>query len=331
MKERYLVTGAAGHLGSAILRDLLDQGKAVRILILPGEAKLPEGDFEICYGDVRDKESLRGFFAGAGSTRQILIHCAGIVSIASRPLQIVRDVNVAGTKNIVDLSEEYGIDKLVYVSSVHAIPEKPHGETVYETSRFDCSDVVGQYAKSKSEATAYVLAAAQRGLNASIVHPSGITGPYDFGGGHLTTLVIDYYKGRLRFGMQGGYDFVDVRDVSKGILSCCEKGRAGDCYILSNQYYTVKELLDLLHEVTGKRRIRIFLPLWFVRLTAPLAELYYRILRQPPLYTAYSIYTLTTNAVFSHEKATHELGYEARAMRETLEDTVSWLKSAGRI
>ena len=132
-------------------------------------------------------------------------------------------------------------------------------------------------------------------------------------------------------GVNGGYDFVDVRDVAKGIIATCDKGRKGEGYILSNKYFTMQQILFMLHEITGKKEIRIILPLWFLKGTARLAELYYKILRQPPLFTSYSIYTLNTNAHFSHEKATKELGYETRDMKETLTDTVNWLKKIGKI
>jgi len=329
--EKYLVTGAAGHLGATIIRELLSRGKSVRALVLPDEKNLPEGDLEICRGDIRYKTSLVDFFKSQNNEKLIVIHCAGIVSIASRFVQEIYDVNVIGTKNIVDLCEQLRIEKLVYVSSVHAIPEKPKGDCIIETENFATDNVVGLYAKTKAEATSYVLAAGKRGLNVNIVHPTGICGPYDKGRGHLTTLVIDYYKGRLIAGMEGGYDFVDVRDVAGGIISCCEKGISGECYILSNKYYTVMELLDMLHEVTGKKRIKIILPYWFVRLTARFSENYYKILRQPPLYTAYSVYTLSTNALFSHQKASEELGYTTRDMKQTLADTVNWLKEEGKI
>ena len=217
------------------------------------------------------------------------------------------------------------------MSSVHAIPEKPKGITITETTEFSPDRVVGLYAKTKAEATAYVLDAARQGLNACVVHPSGITGPYDHGRGHITTLVIDYCKRRLTSGINGGYDFVDVRDVANGIIAACDKGRQGECYILSNQFFKISEILDLLHEVTGKRKIKSYLPLWFVNVTAPLAELYYKMLKQPPLFTSYSLYTLNSNALFSHQKATTELGYTTRSMKETLNDTVTWLKENNRI
>jgi dihydroflavonol-4-reductase len=323
LKELYLVTGAAGHLGSAVIRELKKMNKNVRGLVLQGEKNIPE-DIDIFYGDVTKKESLEDFFENSGA-ELIVIHCAGIVSITSNYSQLMYDVNVNGTKNIVELCIEKNVKKLVYVSSVHAIPEKPKGEIIFETKNFDPDKVVGNYAKTKAEATKYVLDSSRR-LNVSIVHPSGICGPYDFGDGHITTLVKDYYTGKLVAGIRGGYDFVDVRDVAKGITSCVVNGRVGECYILSNKYYSVKDILKLLYEVTGKKKIKSFIPLWFIRLMAPFAELYYKILKQRPLYTAYSIYTLNSNSIFSNEKAKRELGYTTREMKETLKDTVKWLK-----
>lgn len=331
MNELYLVTGAAGHLGSTIVRKLVETGKSVRALVLPGEKNIPDGNIEVCFGDVCDIDSIKSFFQNSGNKKLIVIHCAGIVSIASKYQQKVFDVNVIGTKNIVNLCEKYKVEKLVYVSSVHAIPEKPKGEAITEINNFNPNEVFGFYAKTKSEATSIVLAAAKRGLNASVVHPSGITGPFDSGRGHLTVLAIDYYKRRLTSGINGGYDFVDVRDVADGVIACCEKGKLGECYILSNQFYTMKEILFMFHEITGIKEIKRILPLWFIKLTAPLAETYYKILRQPPLFTTYSIYTLNTNAVFNNEKAKQELGFKTRNIKETLTDTINWLKEQHRI
>lgn len=325
MSEIYLVTGAAGHLGSTVIRKLMGQGAKIRALVLPNETAIPSGDVEVYTGDVCNKDTLSSFFAHDEGEELVVIHCAGIVSIASRYVQKVYDVNVNGTQNIVDLCVENQVRKLVYVSSVHAIPEKPNYECMTEIDYFDPDEVIGLYAKTKSEATAYVLKAAQKGLNASIVHPSGIIGPFDRGKGHLTSFVKDYYNHRLTAAIKGGYDFVDVRDVAEGIISCCEKGAAGECYILSNHYFTVEDILSMLHDITGKKAIKTYLPMWFAKMTAPLAEVYYKLRKVPPLFTSYSMYTLSSNANFSHEKATNELSYTTRDMKITLKDTVEWM------
>ena len=164
-----------------------------------------------------------------------------------------------------------------------------------------------------------------------MVHPSGIIGPGDWGHAHLTQLVADYLDGRLRACVQGGYDFVDVRDVAAGTLSCAKLGKPGECYILSGHYADIAELLEVLHLVSGQKRVRAVLPIGFAKLTAPLAEVYYRLLGQPPLYTAYSLYTVETNANFSHQKAAEQLGYRPRPLSVTLADTCEWMRRVGRV
>lgn len=326
----YLITGAAGHLGSVIVKDLIKKKKQVRALVLPNEKHAPK-DVELYYGDICDKESIRECFENLNGKKMIVIHCAGIVSITSKFNQKVYDVNVNGTKNIVDLCKEYNVLKLIYVSSVHALPELKNNKVITEITKFNAEEVIGLYAKTKSEASAYVMEAVKQGLNACIVHPSGIIGPYDYGNGHLTTLIIDYYKGRLPAGVNGGYDFVDVRDVANGIILICDKGICGECYILSNKYFKVEEILTLLHDISGKKKVSIYLPIWFIKIIAPLTEFYYKMLNQTPLFTPYSIYTLSSNANFSHKKATKELGYKTRDMKDTITDTITWLKEKERI
>ncbi len=174
MNTLYLVTGAAGHLGNIIVHKLRKAGRAVRALVLPGEENAPECE-ELVYGDVRDGESLAPFFANPDQRDLVVIHAAGIVSIASKYDQNVYDVNVKGTQNMIALAKENRVKKFIYVSSVHAIPEKPAGETITETNLFSPDLVSGLYAKTKAEATAFVLDA-KDDLDVSVVHPSGICG-----------------------------------------------------------------------------------------------------------------------------------------------------------
>ncbi len=327
MDPVFLVTGATGHLGNTIIRMLTEQKRRVRALVLPTDnTKAIEGlPVEVFEGNVCDKRSMEPFFRVENPGDAIVIHTAGIVSISSRSDPKVYQVNVQGTKNVTDLCVEKKVRRLIYISSVHAIPECRHGETLCETDHFAPADVIGGYAKTKAEATQYVLDQVRdHGLDAVIVHPSGIVGPQDYGNAHMTQMVMDYISGKLTASVRGGYDFVDVRDVAQGVLSAVERGKKGQCYILSNRYITVKQMLDMLHKISGQRKIRTVLPLWFAKMTAPFAEIYYRMRKKPPLFTSYSLYTLFSNSAMSHKRADRELDYTTRDMYRTLSDTVVW-------
>jgi dihydroflavonol-4-reductase len=333
MTRLYIVTGAAGHLGNTIVRDLCSSDEMVRCFVMPNDLSLGlDGlNVEIVYGDIREKSGLDPLFNGVEQLETIVIHTAGIVSIATKFDQNVYDVNVTGTLNLIEQCLKHRVKRLIYISSVHAIPEQPHHQMIREITDFDPAAVVGLYAKTKAEASKHVLASVAEGLDCVVIHPSGIGGPNDYGHGHFKQLVSDFLDGRLTAFINGGYDFVDVRDVSKGIIAAVDKGRAGECYILSNRFISVSELLHLLAELSGKKRLKTTLPLWFARLTAPLAELWYHLKKQKPLYTRYSLYTLSSNSNFSHQKADTELGYTTRSLRETLQDTIDFLQQSNNL
>ncbi len=324
MKKLYVVTGANGHLGNTILRILTKNHEKARGLILPGETPEFPGQVEYVEGDVTEPSSLAPLFAASEEEQIVFIHTAGIISIADEVTEGLLKVNVEGTKNLLALALEHKVYKFVYVSSVHAIPEQPL-HVLEETDQFSEEDVHGAYAKTKAMATQAVLEYVHLGLNAVIVHPSGILGPYDKSGNHLVQLVTDYVENKLPACVKGGYDFVDVRDVAEGTLAAARKGKTGECYILSNRHYEIKEVLAIVKSIAGGRKLPV-LPLWMAKLFLPLMRLISKCKKERPLYTKYSLYTLSSNDKFSHEKATRELGYRPRDLYETLRDTILWLK-----
>lgn len=329
MKKIYIITGANGFLGNNIIRKLeQDKENEIRALLLPNDSikSLEDLNCKIYYGDVTKKDSLSSIFENVDDKEVYIIHCAAVVYIKSKYNPIVYNVNVNGTKNIVDKALEIKA-KLIYISSVHAIPEKQNNELITEISNFDSKKVLGLYAKTKSEAASYVMEAIKnKKLNACIIHPSGIIGPNDYGNSHLTQLIKEVSDGKLFACVKGGYDFVDVRDVAEGIISACGKDNRGECYILSNKYITIKELTDLICDLQGRKRIKIVLPIGIAKLVAPFCELYYNLRKQTPLFTRYSLYTLSSNANFSNEKAKKELGFSNRDISHTIEDTIKWIK-----
>ena len=328
MKRIYIVTGASGFLGNNIIRMLEhDDNAEVRAFVLNGESisSLNNLKCSIYYGDVTKADTLNSVFEGSGDAEIFVIHCAAVVYIKSKYNSRVYDVNVNGTKNIVDKVLEYNA-KLIYVSSVHAIPEKSDGNLISEVSIFNPDNVVGLYAKTKAEAARYVMDSVKdKGLNACIVHPSGILGPYDFSNSHLTALVREIVRGKLPMCVKGGYDFVDVRDVAKGIIMACDKGKMGECYIMSGEFVSIKKLADLVCDVVGKKRIKVVLPIMIAKVVAPFYEMYYNVKGKTPLFTKYSLYTLSSNSNFSNEKAKRDLGFVTRDITDTVKDMVMWI------
>jgi len=329
----YLLTGAAGFLGGNILKKLLADGQSVRALVLPGDkyaSRIPEG-VEVVTGDVTDPADLERFFDVPAGTERVVIHAAGIVTIYPGFSQKVWDVNVGGTRAVLEMCEKTG-SKLVYVSSVHAIPPAPKGKEMDENAEFNPDLIRGFYGKTKAAATRLVLQAArERGVKACVVFPSGLCGPGDTERGHVTQMLVDCAGGRLPAGIEGGYDFADVRDVAEGVIAAAKRGEPGEGYILGNRVVSVREIFRAVHELTGAKLVKMMFPIPVAEAVTPFFEAYYKIKKRPPLFTKYSLYTLRSNSNFSHEKARRVLGYAVRPFSETLADSLAWLRAEGRI
>ena len=328
MFQKYLVTGASGFLGRALIAELQKQGAQICALILendPLESELPRS-ISVVHGDLCDDASLDRFFSRADSATCV-IHCAGIVSVASHPGDKLYAVNVGGTNNILRHCEKRAVGKLVYVSSVHAIPEKPKGTEITEEAVFSPGLVRGDYAKSKAIATRLVFEAADRGLDASVVFPSGMIGPGDVGKGSITNMLLSFLAGKLPLAVKGGYDFVDVRDVAAGIVSCAEKGKAGRGYILSGQYASVRDILEAAKEALQVKRTVSFLPLSFAKMIAPVYEKWSLKKKRPLFFTPYAVSVLASNSRFCRDAAAAAFGYAPRSFKSSIRDMVLWLKN----
>ena len=326
MYDKYLITGATGFLGRTVVEELVHHDAQVRALVLHNDPyiNLLPKEVHTIVGDVCDKNSLADFFVDADS-RTCVIHCAGIVSVASRPGPKLYQVNVGGTWRILRQCLEHNVGKLIHVSSVHAIPEKPEGCVITESCDFSPGLVDGDYAKSKAAATELVFDAAERGLNASIVFPSGIIGPGDIQGGSFTSMAKSFLAGKLPFAVRGGYDFVDVRDVAKGILACSESGEPGKGYILSGHYITIRKMLQLVGKAAKLKYHPICLPLGLAKLAAPYYERRSLKDRKPLFFTPYSVAVLASNGQFSHAAASECFAYHPRPVEDTLQDMTAWL------
>ena len=334
----YLLTGAAGFLGTNICMQLLEKGCKVRALVLPNDksVKFIPKEVEVILGDLTDAPSLEPFFTVPEGCTSVIIHCASMVTVNPNYSEKLMAVNVGGTRNIITkVLNHPECEKMVYVSSTGAIPEEPHGIKIREVSKFtpcDPKKVVGAYSQSKAAATQMVLDAVNvMGLKACVVHPSGILGPNDHAIGETTGTLLQIIKGEMPMGMQGSFNLCDVRDLAAGTIAAIDKGRIGECYILANKTVTLKDMCDMLHAECNAKKIKFYLPLDLADKIAAGLEKQAEKTGKMPLMTTFSVYNLARNNEFDYSKAEAELGYTTRSYEETIHDEVQWMIAEGLI
>jgi dihydroflavonol-4-reductase len=319
-----LVTGATGHIGNVLVRELLARGEKVCALVIPNDdlTCLQSLDVEIIEGDVLDLESVRR----ACKEVTDVFHLAAIITIMPGKNERVQQVNVEGTKNVLKAAYEAGVHRFIYTSTIHALKRVPDG-VIDESVPFDPNNPVGTYDRSKAQATLTVLEAVKRGLDAVVVCPTGVIGPYDYRVSSMTESILSCSRGETQTYIENAaYDFVDVRDVVAGLLAAREKGRSGESYILSGERVPSHEMHQLIQKITGIPFRENALPLKQARVIASLMAFSYRITRGTPRFTPYALEVLISNSNFSHAKATRELGYQPRPLKQSFADTIAWHK-----
>lgn len=317
-----LVTGGTGHIGNVLVKELVKKGESVRVFVLPGEDLSPfeDLDLEIYRGDVLDMQSIMKAMQGIEN----VFHLAGIISIMPGKDQLVHDVNVNGTLNVLACAREVGVKKFVHTSSIHAFKRVGHGIVIDENTPIDPDNAIAAYDKSKAEATLAVLEEARKGFPAVIVCPTGVIGPYDFKGSELGVLFQGWMKNKVNFLIEGEYDFVDVRDVVNGMILARDKGVSGQVYILSGELLKVSDVWKIVKALLPFRSASINIPTQFAHSLAKIVQVFYKVTNTKPRFTTYSIETLHSNASICNNKARTILGYNPRSMKDSIKDTIIW-------
>ncbi|MEC9071029.1 MAG: NAD-dependent epimerase/dehydratase family protein, partial [Myxococcota bacterium] len=276
-----VVTGAGGFVGGNLVRALLDDGQDVRAGVFQGPGGLEGLDVNLVQLDVLDEDSLVAAFTGA----DVVYHCAAAISIMGGQGGRVESINIQGTKNVVEACLKAEVGRLVHFSSVHALNPLPADEEIDEDRALATDDHFPAYTRSKAGGEMAVLAGVERGLDAVILNPSGIIGPYDFKPSLLGQTLMQLYNRSLPALVDGAYDFVDVRDVVQSAIVASTRGASGQRYLLSGHYSSVQELALTAESASGKRAPRMVTPLWVARWTAPLFEGFSALTGTRPLYT----------------------------------------------
>jgi dihydroflavonol-4-reductase len=320
------VTGANGHVGANLCRSLLAEGHQVKALVHQNVNSLKDLDIEMIRGGLGDFNSLRSLCKDA----EIVFHLAAMISIDGQKNKLL-EVNVEGTKNLIKVIQENGVRRLIHFSSIHALSHFPLDEPMDETRPLVIEGPTW-YEITKSKAEKIVLDAAKNGLDAVVINPTAVVGPYDFKPSLVGTVLIRLYNRSLPALVPGGYNWVDVRDIVQGVISAMDKGRKGERYILGGNWVSVLDLATILEKVTGRDVIKFMVPTQLAKIGVPFIKTYAKITRQEPLYTYESLRTLRdVNKKISYSKATAELGYNSRDFEITVRDTMDWFKLHGNI
>jgi len=329
-----VVTGASGHVGANLVRALLDQGRSVRALVHHDRRGIEGLDVEIAEGDVRDRASLERVFAGA----EIVYHCAACISIQRRDSSLVEACNVVGPRNVVEACLRCGVRRLIHFSSVHAFQQHPRNEILDETraqvgsDRANGSRRAPAYDRSKAAGEREVRQGIARGLDAVILNPTAVIGPHDYRPSHIGQVLLDLCRHRLPSLIEGGYNWVDVRDVVEGALHAEQRAETGASYLLSGHWVAVRELAAAVAEWSGAPAPRLVCPTWLAAAAAPLFVAWGRLRDERPLFTPLSVLALReSNRAVSHARATQDLAYHPRPFQQTVADTLDWFQASGML
>lgn len=319
-----LVTGATGRIGNVLVKELIKKGESVKVLVRKSSNVKPLENLgcEFVYGDLMDLQSIEDHVEGIST----IFHLAGNINISAHNKNLTFDTNIGGTKNIVDICLKKNIS-LVYTSSVHAFDAPIDGSVVTEDTplSLDQKKSRGLYDYSKGGATQYVRVNIKNGLKAIVVHPSGVTGPFDYKPSFFGAGMIELVKSGVDRTVDGQYDYVDVRDVVSGILKAYDLKKYGESYILSNEILNMKDYTTILRDILGIKKETVLLP-YSVSLFLGTVFSFFNYKSQ---ITPYSVKTLSSNCNFSHEKASKELGYTPGSVKESILDQYSWFKDHG--
>jgi dihydroflavonol-4-reductase len=322
-----VVTGAAGHVGANLVRALAAQGRPVRAIVHLDSQALEGLDIEVASADILDPASLREAFKGA----EVVYHLAARIAIANEPWSLLEAINVVGTRNVVEACLSCGVRRLVHFSSIHTLADSANGGPVDESSPLVESRRYPPYDRSKAAAEGEIGRGIARGLDAVIVSPTAIIGPYDYKPSHFGEALLRLANGQLPALVGGGFNWVDARDVVRGAMRAEEKAPSGAKYILSGHWVSLPDLAGMTEKLTGVSAPRSVCPIWLARVGAPFITIFDRLARRRPLYTSTSLKALESHRHISCRRATRELDYHPRPFSETLVDTLKWFEAAGKL
>ncbi len=325
-----LVTGATGFLGSAIVRELLKDGRKVRALIREGTPteNIDGLDLELAYGDLRDKDSLKKALRNC----DVLYHTAAYYSLWDKNKRLIYDINVEGTRSILQAALDLGVTKTVYTSTVGCIGLLENGIPANEETPFNSATLCNDYKRSKYQAEQVAKEFSHNGLPLVIVNPSTPVGPRDIKPTPTGKIILDFLNRKMPAYLDTGLNLIDVNDCARGHLLAEEKGVPGERYILGNQNMSLKEILLTLEKVTGLKAPTVKMPYWVAYAAGWVCDtLSDHVTGRHPAVPLAGVRMAKYFMYFDSSKAVRELGLPQNSIETALEEAVQWYKDHSRV
>jgi len=325
-----LVTGATGFVGAAVARAVAAAGTEVRVLVRPGTptGNLEGLEVEVAHGDLTDRESLRRALTGC----RHLYHVAAYYALWAKDPSIFYKVNVEGTRTLFELARDLGTERIVYTSTIGAVGLPATGGMGTEDTPVSLAQMAGDYKRSKFLAEQEVLQLARAGLPVVIVNPSAPVGERDIKPTPTGQIIVDFMKGRMWAYIETGMNLIDVDDVAIGHVRAMERGRLGERYILGNKNLMLREIFEILSQVTGLPAPRLKLPYQAI---LPLAYanrwMADYVTHQPPRIPLEGVKMAKYRMHYDSSKAVRELALPQTPVEIALQKAVRWFRDHGYV
>lgn len=317
------VTGASGHIGNNVCRELIKRGHQVVALVHQDLRAFNGLDIELVRGDVTDTDSLDILLHNADA----VCHAAGLISISGSQKGKVHETNVRGTENVIESALKNKVKSMYHLSSVHAhqspgINGVMNEQSVYSTAKNSDYDL------SKATSESLVIAAREKNLATTIFNPTAVIGPFDFKPSLTGKLVLRLCKGQIPALTPLGFDWVDVRDVAWAVAESIDRGIENEKMMLSGNWHSFVDFAKIVEHISGKKAPGIIAPFWLSRLGVPFITGLSALTGKEPLYTYESLEVIENGCKnISSARALELLNYNPRPLELSLQDSVAWFKS----
>jgi dihydroflavonol-4-reductase len=317
------VTGASGHIGNNVCRELLNRGHQVTALVRQDTTALNGLNVECISGDVSDKDSLDILLHDADA----VCHVAGLISISGSQKGLVQEINIRGTENVIESAIKNKVKNMVHLSSVHA-HQSPGVDGVMDEQSPYSTAKNSAYDLSKATAEVLVINAREKGLSTTILNPTAVIGPSDFKPSLTGKLILRLCKRQIPALTPLGFNWVDVRDVARAVAESIDRKIENEKMIISGNWHSFAEFAKIVEQISGTKAPRFVSPFWLSKMGVPLISLHSKITRKEPLYTFESLEVIQHGCKnICSARAVELLNYKGQPLNESLRDSVEWFKA----